>query len=530
MEGEHMETLSRRYHVEPPAPSPAFRVELAAIFAGVDHRPQDPDNLFRIAIALEKRAAGFFARAPRAPRRVRPSSACACELAAEEREHAAMLEHRIRALARSASRACSAATRWPTPRVPRDARALPRDQRRGAAAGRARPGAHRAGLRRPAAELRRAARARGARRRACGAQRGLKPGDRVAIKLPDGIDWVVAFLGTIWAGGVAVAVNPQIPAPEWHYILDEAGFNVILAANADDTPRPGASASCWWTKARRAVAAAAPVRAALGRRRHAGVLVPLVGHFGQAQGGGAQARLRARDRAHLARAHGHRGRRPPVRHVAAVLLLSADQQPVRRPEDRRHRHPRSAMAHGRIGGGDGGEDAARPCSSACRRCTASCCTPGLRRRSRPRACRRCVSAGEALPASLRDAWREATGIGMIDGYGASETLVLVLTALDGDDGLQPSPGVEVQPLDAEAARAGIPTRLCIRVSTLALGYLDRPAAQAESFRDGAFCPADLFLRTAAGGWRFAGREDSLVNGALMRKTLAGMRNARGDDP
>jgi acyl-coenzyme A synthetase/AMP-(fatty) acid ligase len=99
---------------------------------------------------------------------------------------------------------------------------------------------------------------------------------------------------------------------------------------------------------------------------------------------------------------------------------------------------------------------------------------------------------------------------MIDGYGASETLVLVLTALGSDDGLQPSPGVEVEPLDAAAAAAGIPTRLCFRVSTLALGYLDRPAAQAESFRDGAFCPADLFLRTEGGGWRFAGREDSLV--------------------
>ena len=60
------------------------------------------------------------------------------------------------------------------------------------------------------------------------------------------------------------------------------------------------------------------------------------------------------------------------------------------------------------------------------------------------------------------------------------------------------------------AAAGIPTRLCFRVSTLALGYLDRPAAQAESFRDGAFCPADLFLQTESGGWRFAGREDSLV--------------------
>jgi benzoate-CoA ligase len=122
----------------------------------------------------------------------------------------------------------------------------------------------------------------------------------------------------------------------------------------------------------------------------------------------------------------------------------------------------------------------------------------------------CVSAGEALPASLREAWRAACGLPMVDGYGASETLVLVLTAKDGDDGLQPSPGVEVHPADPEAAIAGIPTRLRIRVPTLALGYLDRPAAQAETFRDGAFCPADLFLRTESGGWRFAGREDSLV--------------------
>jgi len=33
MEGEHMETLSRRYHIDVPAPSQAFRVEVAAIFA-----------------------------------------------------------------------------------------------------------------------------------------------------------------------------------------------------------------------------------------------------------------------------------------------------------------------------------------------------------------------------------------------------------------------------------------------------------------------------------------------------------------
>jgi rubrerythrin len=91
MEGEHMETLSRRYHVEPPDPSPAFRVQLAAIFAEVDHRPQAPDNLFRIAIALEKRAASFFAtRSAQAPAGS-AEQRLYLELGAEERAHASML-------------------------------------------------------------------------------------------------------------------------------------------------------------------------------------------------------------------------------------------------------------------------------------------------------------------------------------------------------------------------------------------------------------------------------------------------------
>jgi fatty-acyl-CoA synthase len=68
----------------------------------------------------------------------------------------------------------------------------------------------------------------------------------------------------------------------------------------------------------------------------------------------------------------------------------------------------------------------------------------------------------------------------------------------------------VQPLDPAAAAAGAPTRLLLHAATLAAGYHDRPQAQAEAFRDGSFCPADLFVRSAGGGWRFAGREDTLV--------------------
>lgn len=91
MEREHMATLARRYHRDPPASPRALEADLTAIYAGIERRPAGADALFRTAIALEGRAAEFFvARAERAA----PGSAerrLYRELAAEERDHAAIL-------------------------------------------------------------------------------------------------------------------------------------------------------------------------------------------------------------------------------------------------------------------------------------------------------------------------------------------------------------------------------------------------------------------------------------------------------
>ncbi len=46
---------------------------------------------------------------------------------------------------------------------------------------------------------------------------GVQPGDRVAICLPNSIEFVVAFFGTLMAGGVVAAMNPIYPYPEWRY-------------------------------------------------------------------------------------------------------------------------------------------------------------------------------------------------------------------------------------------------------------------------------------------------------------------------
>jgi glutamate synthase (NADPH) small chain len=91
MEKEHMATLSRRYHAEVPPPSPDFKIERAAIYAGLEHHPEDPANLFRIAIAFEQRAVDFFTQRGASTTEGSVERELYKELAAEEREHVALL-------------------------------------------------------------------------------------------------------------------------------------------------------------------------------------------------------------------------------------------------------------------------------------------------------------------------------------------------------------------------------------------------------------------------------------------------------
>jgi acyl-CoA synthetase (AMP-forming)/AMP-acid ligase II len=60
---------------------------------------------------------------------------------------------------------------------------------------------------------------------------GLSPGDRVAIRYPAGINWVLAFWGIVMAGGVAVAVNTRSAQPEIDFVLSDAGARMDLAPN-----------------------------------------------------------------------------------------------------------------------------------------------------------------------------------------------------------------------------------------------------------------------------------------------------------
>ena len=91
MEQEHMQTLQRRYHAQLPASSPEFRFETSAIFFGIPVRPADPANLFRVAIGMEQRAAGYFEKCAQDSKPGSTEQQLYRELAAEEHEHATLL-------------------------------------------------------------------------------------------------------------------------------------------------------------------------------------------------------------------------------------------------------------------------------------------------------------------------------------------------------------------------------------------------------------------------------------------------------
>ena len=61
---------------------------------------------------------------------------------------------------------------------------------------------------------------------------GVGRGDRVAIRLGNGVDWVLAFFGTLMAGAVAVPVNTRFTEAEAQYVVDDSGATYVFAADA----------------------------------------------------------------------------------------------------------------------------------------------------------------------------------------------------------------------------------------------------------------------------------------------------------
>jgi 2-aminobenzoate-CoA ligase len=130
------------------------------------------------------------------------------------------------------------------------------------------------------------------------------------------------------------------------------------------------------------------------------------------------------------------------------------------------------------------------------------------------ALRRCVSAGEHLNAQTWQAWRDATGVEIIDGIGSTEMLHIFISSADAD--IRPGstgkvvPGYEARVVDAagDPVPAGRPGLLAVRGPT-GCRYLadDR---QRDYVRGGWNFTGDVYVRDADGYYWYQSRADDLI--------------------
>ena len=133
---------------------------------------------------------------------------------------------------------------------------------------------------------------------------------------------------------------------------------------------------------------------------------------------------------------------------------------------------------------------------------------------RTTALRQCVSAGEALPAATRNLWREATGIELIDGIGATEMLHIFISA----DEAHARPGATGTPVPGYEARVvaddGTPLppgqvgKLAVRGPTGCRYLAD--TRQTTYVQNGWNLTGDAYLMDADGHFHYQSRTDDMI--------------------
>jgi acetyl-CoA synthetase len=145
------------------------------------------------------------------------------------------------------------------------------------------------------------------------------------------------------------------------------------------------------------------------------------------------------------------------------------------------------------------------------------------------ALRHCVSAGEPLNPEVIAAWKSATGLTIYDGYGQTETVVLIgnfrslgLPVKPGSMG-KPTPGFEVAVLDDDLRElpAGVEGEVAVRVAPrrpigLFREYWRNPAENACRFHGDWYLTGDRASRDADGYFWFVGRADDVFKSAGYR--------------
>ena len=334
---------------------------------------------------------------------------------------------------------------------------------------------------------------------------GLRPGDACVLALPDGIEWATAFIGMLWAGVRPIAINPRTASEQIADLMLDSGAAAALledgAARALGDKRAIALGE-WRRRVERATATPAAAPAA---DDDPAFLLYSSGTTGRPKG----------------ILHAHRAIRDA--HVFARDILGA------RPEHRFYSSSKLFFAYPLANAFFAGlrlgatvvldpewPDPARVAAMVERHQPhIFFSVPTLYRRLvdagvRFRGLHAAVSAGEACPPALAREWQAMTGVPLVNGYGTTETLSLVLYRTPEMESAHPTPLTTIHPEQLTSGEVET-WRLWFAHPAVALGYSRVVTHDSARFADGRFAPGDVFRRAPDGeGWLFAGRSDQLV--------------------
>ncbi|MBV9658832.1 MAG: AMP-binding protein [Verrucomicrobia bacterium] len=143
--------------------------------------------------------------------------------------------------------------------------------------------------------------------------------------------------------------------------------------------------------------------------------------------------------------------------------------------------------------------------------------------------RHCVSAGEPLNPEVIELWRAATGLTIHDGYGQTETVVLVANFPASGKPIRPgamgwpTPGYDVRVLDAHLRECppGQTGEVAVRVQPqrpvgIFKEYWKNPQENAARFQGDWYLTGDVALRDADGWFWFVGRGDDVIKSSGYR--------------
>ncbi|MEJ0020257.1 MAG: benzoate-CoA ligase family protein [Acetobacteraceae bacterium] len=130
--------------------------------------------------------------------------------------------------------------------------------------------------------------------------------------------------------------------------------------------------------------------------------------------------------------------------------------------------------------------------------------------------RRCISAGEALPADIGRRWSDMVGVDILDGIGSTEMLHIFVSNRADDNRYgtsgKPVPGYDGMILDEGGGRVanGEAGELVVRGPSAAEGYWNQRDKTRRTFRGEWTHTGDTYIRDADGYYRFCGRTDEML--------------------